>query len=417
MNKIIITISIILTIICGIIGGCIGNNIRNDLSGKIPLIFSEISQIKRNYAKDNLPVPALTIYYALVNDIAMKVFEANNQAYKRNVSHTTFAKELEYKMDPTFRVHMQIGEIADGFTETYNNALIAINEISVVGLELKKISDIMDSVWAEDHRDQYHTESYTTTDSKGNTSTHYREVYDYTDHTFTCNVSQGRLGLKMISETGIKFPSINIEELQPRIINTGIENEDVISNWATENKKLIDSDTAKKKVLENFNNSTLSYYRQKIITQYGELITDDMNKYMGSLLTAKRIYTYRTYSHNHSGPAEFQIWKQTLNKINNINSNITTIIRPIIESNKNVQKLKNDINEYIAVVLDGKDGDASDLRDSILDGATNLYLENYCSGLKIQTYGIWVSVLSVFISVLIGALISLVLFKIFKVEF
>jgi len=412
--KIAIGLGVLFTALCGFIGGCISYNYTLERNSKIPLLFSELSQTKRNYAKEGKSVPPLTLYYSYVNDIAMKVFEANNQAYKRSMSHTTFAKELEFKMDPAFRVHAQIAELADEFPNVYAGAIASISSMLKVKTEIDSISKVMIGVWDEDHDDHYYTEMYTTIDDKGNVSTHYRQVYDYTDHTFTCKKPEGYTALKSLNSLAAAYPEIDIEVIQPYIISTGVENEDAISGWASKDRTLVSSDEALKKVTENFNNTNASYYRNDIQQGYKDLINDKLTKYMLSLLTVKPTsYTYRTSSHSHPGPREFQIWKETYNQMRNISSTIDIVTCPIQESYQMVRDLRSDISQYIGVVLDGKKGKSpGDLRSEILKKATLLYSENHSHGLITRYFGISLVVLVSVASVLIsGGLCSFIIYK------
>lgn len=49
-------------VICVITAVCIDISIQHDRAGQIPLVFSEISQIKRNYEKQGQQTPHLTMY-------------------------------------------------------------------------------------------------------------------------------------------------------------------------------------------------------------------------------------------------------------------------------------------------------------------------------------------------------------------
>ena len=413
--KIAIGVSILFTALCGFIGGCVSYNYTLDRNSKIPLIFSELSQTKKNYAKEGKSVPPLTLYYSYVNDISMKVFEANNEAYKRSMSHTTFAKELEFKMDPAFRVHAQIAELADDFPNVYAGAIAAISSVLKVKTGLDEITQIMAGVWYVDHDDVYRTEMHTTTDDKGNAQTEYRKVYDYTDHTFICKVSEGYIALKELNALSIKYPDIDIEILQPYIVNTGVENEDAISGWASKDRVLVSSDEAFKKVMGNFDNTNVSYYRNDILRGYKELIDEQLTKYMSALLTTKSTaYTYRTNSSSHPGPREYQVWKETYNQMKDVSTKINMVTYPIQESYQMVRDLRCSIAQYIGVVLDGKDGKSpGDLRSEILNKSILLYSENYRNGFMIRYFGISFVILITVSSVVIsGGLCGFVLWKI-----
>ena len=412
--KIAIGVSILFTALCGFIGGCVSYNYTLDRNSKIPLIFSELSQTKKNYAKEGKSVPPLTLYYSYINDISMKVFEANNEAYKRSMSHTTFAKELEFKMDPAFRVHAQISELADDFPNVYAGAIASISSMLKVKTEIDSISKVMIGVWDEDHDDHYYTEMYTTTDNKGNVSTHYRQVYDYTDHTFTCKKPEGYTALKSLNSLAAAYPEIDIEVIQPYIISTGVENEDAISGWASKDRVLVSSDEAFKKVMGNFDNTNVSYYRNDILRGYKELIDEQLTKYMSALLTTKSTaYTYRTNSSSHPGPKEYQVWKETYNQMRDVSTKIDMVTYPIQESYQMVRDLRCSIAQYIGVVLDGKDGkNPGDLRSEILNKSILLYSENYRNGFMIRYFGISFVILITVSSVVIsGGLCGFVLWK------
>ena len=101
---------IIGTCLGAVILGGISHTIESRRDKKIPLGFSEITQIERDERYSGKEVGALTRYLTSVNDASMKVFECwnlANNSYSTVFSDKTeyFAKELERKMDPALKIH------------------------------------------------------------------------------------------------------------------------------------------------------------------------------------------------------------------------------------------------------------------------------------------------------------------------
>lgn len=396
-------------VIFGVTGVVCDNSIQNDRLGSIPLIFSEIGQTKRNYAKLNQPVPPTTLYYGAINDIAMKVFEANNIAFKHGYSDRTFAQELEFKTDKSLKVHHQISEYASELSDISKNALDSLSLIDNISKDITPAILSLRNTWDEDHDDVYHTEYYTVTvtdsNGKSRTETRSRRVYDYTIHTYTYSFGNGLRAKELLESFDSKYIEVSIDGLHPIINETGAENEDAISQSIRKEKnKMVTSDEAKSIVQQNYSNSTLIKNTPIVIREFG-MIKKQTPMYSKSTTTAKSC-RYRTYSHSDSGPIEFQIAQNALNTCVSLRSAIDEIVSPIKSSNAMVHDLEQTIYKYIRVSMEGEKGDVDELREHIMTTAKTIYKENFKAGVDVETYSILEAVGSFFLGLIIGGLIG-----------
>src|SRR5687768_7319636 len=83
----------------GALSGGIAYDINSDREKVIPVAFSERGKTAKEFREQGKPVPPLTDFYQTANDIPMKVFESSNTAYEMNGKNSTFAGELETRMD------------------------------------------------------------------------------------------------------------------------------------------------------------------------------------------------------------------------------------------------------------------------------------------------------------------------------
>ena len=397
---------VVITAVTTSVSGGICYSIQQDKAGNIPLVFSELSHIEKNYTAQGFSVPAITRYYGTINDIVMKVFEANNLSYRRGGNHRDFAQELEFKIDPALRVHHLISEYATEIPGIARDTLEALKPLPAMMKELSKICNNLSNAWDESHHDVYHTEYYMVTDDKGNSHTESREVYDHTIHTYTYSNTNAIVAKAALDTFAISYPSLSIENVAPKILETGADNEDAISGKG----KLVTSDKAKAAVIKNFQASTLYQNRPSIYKYHAQLVTGLITQYNKSLATS-RSHRYITYSSSDAGPVEFRINRKILSVTSVLHSNINEIVVPVQQSVKNVKALHSNIVKYISVVLDKQKGDADDLRDLIMHDSKSMYRDNFSKGLDIETFSVGAFLGSIFLGVVLGVIMSLLLLR------
>jgi hypothetical protein len=280
--------------------------------------------------------------------------------------------------------------------------------------DLKPVMDACQGVWDVDRDDDYRTEVYAESvpdaDGRGyHIETKTRQFYDHTDHTYTFYPEKGALSKALVTNLGSKYDGLTIERITPTIYSTGAENEDAISRSVeTKNNRLIDSDKAKDIVLGNYANSTLSSNADTIET-LNKAIKDNSISYTINIDNSAS-YTAITYSRSeHPDSKEYISWREMNERIQELSINVNEVVLPIKNSDIMVTQLHSSINEYINVVLGGKEGDASDLRLQVMQQASDLYISNYKNGIKINLFSTAELVLVTIGSGILGAAVALLI--------
>lgn len=384
-----IEIMIGILLVGSITGGLTYRN-RAAKAGEIPLAFSEIEQTTKEFERAGQPVPPLTRFYSVNNEVAMKVFESNNIAYSLGGSHQVFARELETRVDPALKVHPLISEYAKDFPQTAQDALRSLDKLTQAAAELPKINNAFARSWDEDHDDVYHTEYYTTTscDSKGQctTTTHSRQVYDYTIHTYDYYPQHGAAAARMLIDFLAKHPDLNIEERLYLAKMTHADNEYAIEKSMREKFDGKAPSPADYVQLANTwaTGSNLTKYLP-LVTSHHSSLSNLSPAWNAATRTAKST-RYRTYSSSDAGPREFQIAESALGHGQAIEQSALRITEGIRFSGQRVPELDAKIKEFIGVTLDGKPGDPDKLRDEVMKMARDIYEKNYENGFDVQPF-------------------------------
>ncbi|HYD16923.1 MAG TPA: hypothetical protein VEF76_00425, partial [Patescibacteria group bacterium] len=364
-------------------------------AGEIPLAFSEIEQITSDFNKAGKPVPALTQYYAVNNDITMKVFESNNIALAVNKSHTVFAHEMQTRVDASLKKHALISEYADGMARDGANALESVRKLEDATRALPAVSNALDNSWDASHYDVTHQEPRTSRscDSKGNctTSTYYVTVYDYTIHTFTYHAQEAQRALTLLKDFVVNTPDLSVQE---RLYVAGMthgENQEAIRN--SMKAKFKDHAPTEAEYLEYANTwakgSNLHKYAPQAAAEYRELAS--MINALEAAQETARSARYITYSHYDSGPKEHRIAEAAETHADRAIQASHGVTDGIHFSMQQAPELNRMIKEYVDVVLNGKQGDADELRSGIMKTARAMYDNNYENGFDVHTFK-WLNV-------------------------
>lgn len=384
-------------LLVGSIFGIAGYRNRSALAGEIPIAFSEVEQITRDFHKDNKPVPPLTRFYAVNNDIAMKVFESNNIALAIGKSNLVFATELRTRVDAAFQLHPLISTYADEMPKDADAALSSLDKLSTASSRLPNINAAFSQAWDESHYDVTHTHYWTTTDCDANgknctTTTHSEEVYDYTIHTYTYHPEIGRRAARLLSEFIEHNPDLTVNERLYLARETHAENEEAI---AKSMKRKLDGKTPTADQYLKFANtwaqgSNLVKYVPRITNDYDALksISAAWNSAAGTASSTR----YITYSHSDSGPREYQVSEAEQERGGDIVQASDRILGGVQFSKEAVPALDAKIKQYVGVVLDGDEGDANQLRSDIMKLSRKIYQNNYENGFDVQPFK-WLDVI------------------------
>lgn len=354
------------------------------------LLFSEISQIKRDLGDRVGPIQ---LYYNMINDVSMKVFEANNISLERN---GRFASELEVHIERTFKSHKHnLPDLLTNMAPVVDAALAELKDFITVMNQTGAAGSLLANTWDSDHQDVYHTEVYTvqvaSTDSKGNTTysteTRTRQVYDYTVHTYNVNHGAGNQAANVIDALTAVIPGITPPETLVSASKTGAEGEYAAQKSMSTKNKDATYEQAVGLIQSFHTRAVYSSVAPAVSRAYPE-IAASCPGFRSSLLTA-RSTSYRTFSHFDSGPAEFQTWERYCGTVSGVNGAIHRFIDPMAAAGSRAVPYLELMNRYIKVVMEGAKGSESDLMFQILGEAEGHQKANFVGGPGIHRGNGW----------------------------
>ncbi len=327
----------------------------------------------------------------------MQIFEASNTAYERGGSNTTFASELDYRMDRALRVHKQIPEYASELPAAAAAALESVDKLVKATQELPAIIAAFEASWDESHRDVTKTRTWTEKecDSEGKNCRDVEkseQVYDYSIHTYTYYADQGERASQLLGAFLERHPDLQVNERLILATKTDPENEYAIEKSMKElfNGKIPTQQQALEMANKWATGSNL-YTLQPVITGNHS----GMRSIAPAWAAAKRTAhsdEYKTYSRTDSGPAEFQTANSARDyssATNNAASRVTNGIRMVGYA---VKPLEAQVKSYVATNLDGKPGNATKQRRELMTSARAIYQSNFAGGLDVQPFK-WLGVL------------------------
>lgn len=378
-------------VVLGTAFGTVSYQVNAEKEKRIPLAFSEIEKTIKEFRAQEKPVPPLTKFYASLNDVLMKVFEANNIALESNYSHSRFASELEVKIDPALKIHRLIGEYAAEMPDDARAALLSLAKLIEANKDLPPVIAAFSKIWDASHQEVTKTKTWTEweCDSEGENCQdvpHSEQVYDYTIHSYKYDPVQGKNADQLTGSFLLKHPELNVGERLYLAKKTSIDNEYAIE------RSMRDALHRKMPTPVQSLMYANTWATGSNLTTYQPVITDNhagLQKISPLWSAAKNTAEstrYNTYSRNDDGPKEYQVAQTALKHAQNINTSIHAITDGIQLAGYAVPALNAKIKEYVDVVLDSKPGNADKLRGEVLQIAKTTYQKNFENGLDVQPF-------------------------------
>ena len=396
-----------------LLGGSLGlgsYHFQQQKEGQIPVAFSEIGATIESYAERGQEVPPLTVFYSRNNDFTMQVFEANNNAFEVSRSDEAFADALEVKMDPSKRIHMQIPEYADQMPGNAQNALTALDKLVQAERDLPALIAALDAVWDESHRDVTHTEWYTTEDcdSEGRctTTTHTREVYDYTIHTYTYDERAGENAAHVLAQFLQRHPDLNIAE---RLVPATEVHTDNLEAMARSMKELLKGNLPTQEQALQFANtwatgSNFTTYMPQV--RGGHAVISREAPLWNTAKKTAESDQYRTYSSSDSGPDEYQVIERAKSSAVQALQASRAITNGIRQTAGQSQQLEQQAQEFIDVVHGEREGNPGKLRANLMETARDIYNANFKNGFDVKPFKAWLVAVWAVAGTLLGGLIG-----------
>jgi predicted transcriptional regulator len=328
--------------------------------------------------------------------MVMKVFECWNISNKYTLigSNTTaFARELEAKMDPSLRIHKhEIPDFTKNMTQYTDASYQQLKDFLDVLQRIRPTNNYFDAAWKDDHNDIYHTEIYftteTSTDGQGHTQMytvmHTRQVYDYTIHTYEYNNREGEQASRSLDDMLLKHSALKTPEELTVVNATQADNEDAIER--SREKQLKGKRLSPQELLSYAKNwAEGSTYKTNLSTIHEMMnaLKQDSPKW-DRVKTKAHSTKYQTYSHSDSGPLEFQVAETALEHGQTLEKNIAQIKQGIDFVREKAPVLHQKIEDYIAVVLDKKQGNPNKLKKELLSLAKDAYSKNFKKGFDVE---------------------------------
>jgi len=379
----------------------------------IPLSFSEKTQLERDAERKEKKLGPMTVYLTTTNDATMNVFESYNLAGRPilpNVDHT-FAMELEMVMDPTYKTHhYSLAELLKAIPYEADAALEELKDFNTFRGDLGTPLSHFDSSWNESHIDHYRTEWRTvcSTDSKGNSDCHQEsyQVYDHTTHTYTYHPDSGEKASTTLDALLLKCPVLKFPEILPVPSQTNAEGEYVAEKTHPKKEgETIFSPERYMSIATIWRRGSTLMTNLPIISENVQALRRDANYWRLAKRTAKSD-SYNTPSPIDNGPAEFQVVDHTKKHGRTTQRAIGEIVEGVSKAKNIAPKLERTIQEYIAVVLDHKPGNARKLRSEILDLTREIYNGNFKSGEDVDGFRWWMVALLTLGGAAMGGLIG-----------
>ena len=337
-------------------------------SHKIPLAFSEISQLEKQAKAEGKEVGAMTQYYAKVNDVTMKTLEAWNNSWANETKDNSreFAKQLgermvkdsNYGSQHTYTITdllEQMPMLAENASKTMEGYTKNISLIQTLNREL-------DATWTTEHQDHYRTETYwdtenyTTTDGSGDnrhTVSHSRQVlktrsvYDHTTHTYNYHPENGEKTSALLGELKNNKEYLAWPQVLSRVKKINQPNQDAIVISRTKGEKVPKLSKGEISDLVNTWNHGSTYNQNKDrITSAVENIPTMNATWQSAKATAKSVQ-YDTNSRSDSGPSEYQRINEIKSQTKNLESGISEIMGGINQVSSQVPGLKKSLDDYV----------------------------------------------------------------------
>lgn len=368
----------------------------------IPLGFSEIEQIEIDAQRRNKPVNPITEYYAKLSDVTNKVFECWNTSLEFSIfenNNESFARELNARKDKIYKYEF---DLFDSLPLVINKVLTSLKKYIELTSTLRNVEMEFGKTWKEDHNDEYILVpvTYTTTDSKGNTSTYttLESRYDHTDHSYWYNKKQGEIAYQTGMEMMKYFYRLDWPGnlLQPS--KTNAEGE-----YAADRSRRIErhSKSSLMEIAVMWNTGSLYNDLKDNILAY-----NNMYKLLKIWEKDKDKATdefYQTGSHSSIGPKEYQSVKHVRDLANGVIQAINQLVFSLQTTKGELPVLKNMIEEYINVALNGKKGNARILKNEIISMSEQIYERNFPKGINHTTFRGWLLLLWIVVALTIGA--------------
>jgi len=345
----------------------------------------------------------------------MNVLKSSNLSYNTSSGKQSmhkFASELDIIMDPALNHHnhplyKMLKEVPENAAELKKE----LKELDTTRNELPSVSGNFKSSWHEDRDDTYHTEFYEcgSTDSKGNyhSQTCTRQVYDYSDYTHTYYKDKGNQASASLDELLIKHPDLRYKQELKIASQTNAEGEYAIETTAKlDNRDVRLTKQELMKLSATWKYGSTFYLNNLEIINYWNSLKNQNIGWKNVKDKIPSVQEHRKYTTSWPGPEEYQLCGNISENVNHVQKFINETFEGINLTQSEIPLLEKDINEMIAVEMNGKKGNSGKLYNSIMDRSRKIYRENFKNGLDVEggrNYAVLISILG---GIVVGGLVG-----------
>lgn len=377
------------------------NELKREVA--IPLAFSEISQLESKAAASGVEIGKLNHYHAALNDSVMKVFECWNEAYTSSGRdmvkfRDNLKSELSDNSKHKYNLNSFVSNENDDPSSVYlpNLASKALQEAKELKLIISSVPDIaqkFSSTWSDSHHNHYHTETYyddeSYTDSNGKRHTRSvmktRQVYDYTDHSYTYYSENGESASRSIDELVNNIPNIQLNERLAPAIKVQEDNRTAILNSrkARNSKVKIDDNEYLRLAANWADGATYTENIENIHSTYNALVSGANN--WRSEKNDAHSTSYRTYSCSDPGPKEFRTCEGIVRNSSKIVKDSQKVVDGISYVLINTHSLDNKIRTLVSMSEDQlRDKTGEKNAQEIIDSTMKMYSLNFSRGFDVS---------------------------------
>jgi hypothetical protein len=377
-----------------------GKQLENQ--GRIPLVFSEISQLEDCAKADGQTLTPINVFLPKVNYMSMKIFECSNASHEGNQHgkhYDDFAAELSKRIHPEQlgekRHRRELKELLDELPQDSQNTINQFSDTLKLNHLACSTVDHLNKAWNYSTYDHYHTEVHlvpvVTIDSDGNSSTHLEprvvSVYDYTTHTFKYNGAEGEEAAKVLNQIAKEVPQIGFDGKLFLPSKVGKTNLDTIEKTREKKKKepeITEAD-ARKKVWDWWYGSTINQNLPEIRGGLQRVIQDA--SLWSQYKSSAKSQSYNTHCGRDNGPAEYQVAQRALDGVVDLGNKTCPFLDGIAYVMNNAPILKQKI-----LALETPEAKLWDKKtkkknmDEIVNIARECYKKNIPNGLDVDRF-------------------------------
>lgn len=395
--------------VCGPTFGMLSYKHEKVNDWKIPIVFSEYTELGNKAQADGRELSAATSFHAGLFDFANKVLEAYVNARSQGSDfHHRFARELKYRMETYARRVEEQGEkahrreLVEFFAEIPQSGRKLLAELSdylTVSHSLQAIRPSFEASWTEYHDDDYELVpvTHTSTDNNGNVTVtvSMESQYDHTHHSYSYHQHEGESAARDLARLIDSIPRFSFDRYILFANKIQEPNRKAIE-WSRRyrDEKALTENEMVNLAASWWQSSSLKKNDEAIQGSWGSIRNgSELWKAQKLSATLNPERKYVTHSRHDNGPVEYQTVEQIIKQSNNLSVRINSEVDAINQVVQKLPVLEDKVREYIDTVLNtGADfgpfdeNKATQLSGQILGMTREFYRLHIDNGLELDPF-------------------------------